>query len=103
MNRVLPTAGVILENPLLNRIALDVKADVVWILTIAHQLTVDLPLSVAPFKPERTRNARRVRCIGETVKLGDQRGVDAIVRDRWPVDDNFQNLLALARLQNVTR
>ena len=45
---MLPTTGVVLEDPLLNGIAFDCKANVVAI----RQLAVHLPLAVAALEPE---------------------------------------------------
>src|SRR5688572_2495863 len=58
VDRVLPPTGVVLEDPLLHAVALNSEADVV---AITNELTVDLPLTVAPFEPERPRDALRIR------------------------------------------
>src|SRR5687768_146432 len=101
VNRVLPTAGVVLEDPFLHRVALNGKTDVVGIFTITHKLAVDLPLTIAPFKPERARNTRLISRVGEAIELGDQRGVDAVVGDHGAVDDNFHDLVALTCPYNI--
>src|SRR6185312_55387 len=102
MYRVLPAPRIILEDPFLDGVALNCKADIVWISTVAYQLAVDLPLAVPSLEPKCSGNSRRVRGIGEAIELSDKRGVNTVIRNDWPINNDFQNLLTLTSRQNIT-
>ncbi len=104
VNRVLPAARVVLENPSLDRVTLDGEADIV----ARCELPVDSPLTVVPLEPENACDQRRCGRGREVIKVnclarGDIRGVDAVVGHDWTIDDDLQDLIALTGTQNVAR
>ena len=90
---MLPTAGVVLEDPLLHRVALDCEAR--RCVATADEFAVDLPLTVASLEPEGASDTRRVIGVWEAVEIGagrNSRRVDAIVRYSRTIDDDLEDL-----------
>src|ERR1043165_1003059 len=101
---MLPATRVVLEDPLLNGVAFDCKANLVTV----RQFTVYLPLTITALEPEGASDARRVGCGRESVKVHglirrDGRRIDTVVRYDWTIDDDLENLLSLACPQHVAR
>lgn len=63
---MLPSAGVVLEHPLLNGVALDRETG--SLVAAAYQLSVDLPLTVASLEAEGPGDTRSVNSVRELVK-----------------------------------
>src|SRR5688572_22806076 len=99
---MLPSARVVLEDPLLNRVSLDCEA---WRrVATTHQLTVYLPLAVTTLEPEGASNAWRVVGVWKSVEIRpgwNGRGVDTVVRHDRTVNDDLQDLVALSGAQNI--
>src|SRR5215207_9839735 len=102
VNRVLPPARIVLEDPSLNRIPLNGEAR----LLTRSEPAVDSPLAVISFEPENACHHWRRRCHREVVEIDglarrDIRGVDAVVSHDWTIDNNLQDLVALPGTYNV--
>src|SRR5688572_33461445 len=98
---MLPSARVVLEDPFLYGVSLDAKAR--GLVTTADKLAINLPLTVAPLKPEGASDALRIGCVGEPVEVGTRRNVrriDAVVRHLWTIDDDLQDPISLSGAQN---
>src|SRR5687767_3805965 len=104
MNRVLPAAGVVLEDPLLDRVALDSEA----CLVARCELPVNSPLTVVPLEPENACH-HRSRCgaweIVEIHRLtrGNIRRVNAVIGNDWTIHYDLQDLVSLTGTEDVTR
>src|SRR5215213_1501179 len=101
---MLPTAGVVLENPLLHGVSFNSEAR--RLVATADELAVDLPLPVASFKPERAGDAWRIVGIRETVEVSrirrNRRRVDTVVRHCRAIDDDLEDLVPLAGSEHVS-
>ena len=68
VNRMLPSARVVLEDPFLDGVSLNAKA---WgLVATADKLAINLPLTIAPLKPKGTSDALLIGCVGEPVEIG---------------------------------
>ena len=104
VNRVLPSARVVLENPLLDGVALDGEAYVV----ARGELTVDSPLTVISLESESARHYRSRVGAWEVVEIhglicGYIRGVNAVIGYDWTINQNLQDLVSLSGTENVSR
>src|SRR5215213_4471180 len=102
VNRVLPPARVVLENPLLDRVALNSETRVVT----RGKLAVDGPLTVIPFEPESACHHRCSVCAREVVEVDclagrNARRVNTVVGYNWTIDHNLQDLVALAGTKHI--
>src|SRR5688572_33309121 len=100
---MLPSARVVLENPLLHRVSFNPET---WsLITTTDELAVDLPLAVASLEPEGASDARRIGGVRELVEVDSRRdicGIDAVVRYYRAVDDDLQDLITLTCAENVS-
>src|SRR5688572_13325251 len=99
---MLPSARVVLEDPLLDAVPFNSESR--GLVAAADKLAVDLPLAIATLEPESARDARRVVGVREPVKIGasrDSRRVDAVVGYNRTIDDDLEDLVALASADDV--
>src|SRR5262249_38223671 len=98
VDRVLPAAGAVLEDPVLGGVAAHAVADAV----AAHELAVDLPLAVPALEAEVAREARFLGLVGELVEGRLARGIDAVVPDTI-ADAELEQEVARAGTEDVVR
>src|SRR5215510_5243770 len=97
MDGMLPAAGAILQNPMLDCVPLNCEAGLVAI----HELSVDLPLAVAPFEFERASYPWSPRRAGQTVIDRIRSGIDAVVRHGRKIHHNLHDPVSLTRGKNI--
>src|SRR5262249_10670798 len=97
MYGMLPAAGAVLQDPMLDCVLLNCEADLVAI----HELSVDLPLAVAPLELERATYPRSPGGAGQTVIDRIRSGVDAVVRYGRKIHYNLQDPVSLTRGENI--
>src|SRR5919106_5835410 len=104
VNRMLPPAGIVLEDPLLHGIALNRKT---WgVGAGANEFSVHLPLTVASLEPEGASDTRSVIGVGETVEIGSSRNrcrVNTVIGYNRTIDDDLEYLVSLTSAQNIAR
>src|SRR5262245_22686055 len=97
MYGMLPAAGAVLQDPILDCVLLNCEADLVAI----HELSIDLPLAVAPLEIERASYPRSPGGAGQIVKGRIRSGVDAVVRYGRKIHHNLQDPVSLTRGENI--
>src|SRR5260370_38495494 len=97
MDGMLPAARTVLQDPVLDCVLLDAKTNLIEI----HELSVDLPLAVAPLELERPNYPRRPGRTWQRVVLRISRGVDAVVRHSGLVHHNLHYPVSLACGQHI--
>src|SRR5262245_1158006 len=73
MDRVLPAARVVLQDPFLDGVLLHREAGDVAV----HELTVDGPLAFGSLEPKRARDLGDRRLVGERIELRDESRIEA--------------------------
>src|SRR5260370_12455734 len=97
MDGMLPAARTVLQDPVLDCVLLDAKTNLIEI----HELSVDLPLAVAPLELERPNYPRRPGRTWQRVVLRISRGTDAVVRHSGLVHHNLHYPVSLACGQHI--
>src|SRR6185295_13985079 len=98
VNWMLPAARAVLQDPMLDRVLLNLEADLITV----EKLSVYLPLAVAPLELERPGDTLRAGGAWQIVIVWIRRGVHTIVSYRGPVHDDFHHSVSLACRQHVT-
>src|SRR5687767_11143753 len=101
---MLPSAGVVLKNPLLYGVSFNPKAR--GLVATADKLTVDLPLAVTPLKSEGASDSLLVGCVREPVEIGTGRNscrVDAVVGHGRTINYDLEYLVSLTSAHDVSR
>ena len=97
MNGMLPAAGAVLQNPVLDCVPLNREANLIAI----HELSVDLPLAIPSFEFKCPHYPRRTRGTGQVVKVRISSWVYAVVWHSRKIDNEPQHSVPLTRGQNI--
>src|SRR5260370_12051384 len=97
MDGMLPADRTVLQDPVLDCVLLDRKTNLIAI----HELSVDLPLAVAPLELERPNFPRRPGRTWQRVVLRISRGTDAVVRHSELVHHNLHYPVSRACGQHI--
>ena len=104
VNRMLPSAGVVLEDPLLYGVSFNAKAR--SLIATADEPAVHLPLTIASLEPEGASDSLLIVRIGELVEVNlllcrNSRGIDAVVGHFRTIDDDLQYLVSLTSAEDI--
>src|SRR5262245_6277542 len=99
MDGMLPTAGTVLQDPVLDGVLFNCEANLIAI----HKLPVDRPLAVVSLELERPRHPWRGCGTGQIVEVGIGGGVYAVVRHCGKIHNNLKDQVPLTCIENRAR